>query len=356
MGCPQCRSDEISSSGVCLVCGYRIEGPAPGPEAEGGGKKQNEEKGETPGTGGISSSGGEPAFPQKEELPQWRRELSERLQAIKQKREQAGGASDRPKMEIGRRLDRGQAAPPGPAAVVVEKPEAKEPLRRPAPKPPQPADAGGERITKPPAAIPRQKILQPVAAPSVLERPVPRAADTGDTRRLIDNVISRKSAAGPSPAADIPPGASMVGQPREGKLILLSRTLSGLIDLIVIVLCTGGFIIAADYFGGIVFLDSISLVDYSALFLLIFLLYSIFFLAACGQTIGMMITGLRVVGRDKERPPFRRLLGRCLGYLVSMLALGAGLLWSLFDRESLCFHDRVSLTRVVRIHEPLILQ
>ena len=355
MGCPQCRSEEISSSGVCLVCGYRIEGPVPGPEAERGGKEQIEEKNGTPGTGDISSSGGEPAFPQKEELPQWRRELSERLQAIKQKREQAAGTSGRPKTESGPRLDRVRTAHDRPSAVMEEKPEAKPPLRRPAPKPPQPADARSERITKPPAPIPRQKILQPVAAPSVLERPVPNTGDTGDTRRLIDNVISRKSASGPF-RADTPPRASIVEQPREGKLILLSRTLSGLIDLIVIVLCTGGFIIAADYFGGIVFLDSTSLVDYSALFLLMFLLYSIFFLAACGQTIGMMITGLRVVGKDKKRPPFRRLLGRCLGYLVSTLGLGAGLLWSLFDRESLCFHDRVSLTRVVRIHEPLFLQ
>ena len=39
---------------------------------------------------------------------------------------------------------------------------------------------------------------------------------------------------------------------REGKLILLSRTLSGLVDLLIVVLCTGVFIIAADYFSGIV--------------------------------------------------------------------------------------------------------
>ena len=26
MGCPQCQSDEISPSGVCLICGYQICG------------------------------------------------------------------------------------------------------------------------------------------------------------------------------------------------------------------------------------------------------------------------------------------------------------------------------------------
>ena len=25
MGCPQCQSNEISPSGVCLICGYRVE-------------------------------------------------------------------------------------------------------------------------------------------------------------------------------------------------------------------------------------------------------------------------------------------------------------------------------------------
>lgn len=355
MDCPQCRSSEISPSGVCLVCGYRIEGSDAAGKVEEGAKDQNAEMPEIPETGRTDSLAGKPVLSREEELPQWRRELSERLQAIKQKREQAAPV-ERPKAETVPKIDMGQAKPSGPPAVMAERAEGKMPLRRPVPKPPQAADAGGERSLKPPAPIPRQKILQPVAPPSTWERPMPKTEDAADIRNLIDRVVSRKSTSHHSPAAEILSGEPGVAPLREGKLILLSRTLSGLIDLILIVLCTGAFILAADYFGGIVMLDSMSLLDYSALFLLTFLLYSIFFLAASGQTIGMMITGLRVVGRDKERPSFRRLLGRCLGYLLSLLALGTGLLWSLFDGESLCFHDRVSLTRVVRIHEPLFLQ
>ena len=36
MGCPQCQSDDISDSGICLACGYvtSISGTAQEPESE----------------------------------------------------------------------------------------------------------------------------------------------------------------------------------------------------------------------------------------------------------------------------------------------------------------------------------
>ena len=91
------------------------------------------------------------------------------------------------------------------------------------------------------------------------------------------------------------------------------------------------------------------MLNFSGLFLLVYFFYSIFFLAASNQTLGMMITDLRVVGSDEGRPLIRQLVGRCFGYLISLMGLGIGLLWSLFDRESLCFHDRVSHTHIIRI-------
>ena len=135
----------------------------------------------------------------------------------------------------------------------------------------------------------------------------------------------------------------------ENKYILLSRTLSGLIDLIIVVLCTVAFIIAADSFAGIVTLDGISAIEYAVLFLLIFFLYSIFFLAASGQTVGMMITDLKVVGILNSRPSIGQLFIRCFGYLLSLFVFGFGLLWSFFDRKNRCFHDRLSDTSVIRI-------
>jgi uncharacterized RDD family membrane protein YckC len=117
----------------------------------------------------------------------------------------------------------------------------------------------------------------------------------------------------------------------------------------VIVLCTGGFVLSAEYFSGITVVDQVSLIDFLVLFLLNYFLYSLFFLSASNQTIGMMITDLRVVGTGEKRPSTGQLLRRSLWHLASLFGLGIGLLLSLFDRENLCFHDRHSGTRVERI-------
>jgi uncharacterized RDD family membrane protein YckC len=91
-----------------------------------------------------------------------------------------------------------------------------------------------------------------------------------------------------------------------------------------------------------------SLILFSVLFLLNFFLYSLFFLSSSNQTIGMMITDLRVIGRGERRPTLGQLLRLCCGYLVSLFGLGIGLLSGLFDRGNLCFHDHISGTYVAR--------
>jgi uncharacterized RDD family membrane protein YckC len=193
--------------------------------------------------------------------------------------------------------------------------------------------------------------LQPLEPESSAAKPALKTTDPQEIQRLIDNIVSRQSSTtnAPVPVAEAPVSAPDSFADHEGKLILLSRTLSGLVDLIVVVLGTGGFILAADFFSGIIALDSISLVNFSLLFLLTYFIYSIFFLATSGQTVGMMITDLRVVGVEDRRPSLRQLLSRCCSYLASLLGLGIGLLWSLFNQKSLCFQDRFSNTRVVRI-------
>jgi len=135
----------------------------------------------------------------------------------------------------------------------------------------------------------------------------------------------------------------------EDRLILLSRTLSGLVDLLVVAICTGAFIIAADMASGIDIFDRRSLIVYSLLLFAIFLVYSTFFLGTANQTIGMMLTDLRLVDSWEKRPGMRQILARCFAYLVSLLLLGIGLLWGCFDRQSRCLHDRLSATRVIRI-------
>jgi uncharacterized RDD family membrane protein YckC len=302
MDCPQCHNNEISSSGFCLVCGYRLEIPA-------------QEADKSP----ANSPGSEP------DLPQWRKELSERLRSIRQKKH-----TDE------------KGAPPVIASaepVDVPQPKAEKALvRRHAAQKNQ--QTPNRPIAQTPA--PQQKALEPVSS----------AKNPREVEQLIDKAVSRRSPQSPHaqlsmseifvPAQDNP-------AVYEDKLILLSRTLAGLLDLMFVVLCTGIFIIASDLFSPIASLDSFSYAAYSALFLLIYLAYSIFFLSASTQTIGMMITDLRVVGKNRRRPHFRQILSRCIGHLLSLFVFGIGLAWSLFDSENRCFHDRISHTQVIRI-------
>ena len=135
----------------------------------------------------------------------------------------------------------------------------------------------------------------------------------------------------------------------EGRLILLSRTLSGLIDLFLIVLFSGIFLGMADYFTNAPMLNSMTAINFSTLFLIIYFIYAIFFLRTNKQTIGMMATNLRVVGMNKKSVSMLQVVRRSVLFLVSLFGLGIGLLAGVFSRKCLCMHDRVSKTRVIRI-------
>ena len=134
----------------------------------------------------------------------------------------------------------------------------------------------------------------------------------------------------------------------EGRLIFLSRTLSSLVDLFLIALFTGVFLCMADYFTGAPMLNSINAISFSTLFLMIYFLYSIFFLATNGQTVGMIITDLRVASMNKKPLSLSQVVRRSASFLVSLFGLGIGLLTGVLNNECICLHDRLSETRVIR--------
>ncbi len=70
-----------------------------------------------------------------------------------------------------------------------------------------------------------------------------------------------------------------------------------------------------------------------------------------GQTLGMRAWRLKLLSRDGNPPSLRQSLVRCAAALLSMLALGLGYLWILFDPDRLSWHDRLSGTRLVLIEK-----
>jgi uncharacterized RDD family membrane protein YckC len=299
MGCPKCQCEEISSSGMCLWCGYQIN--ASGTETNPG----REESSNYP----ESSELKEPSDPiqsAEEELPEWRQELSQRLNSIKQKRESPGNGPQNPS----------ESAP-------VAKPE----------------------ISKSSDSQPESK-LSPAKSRAFHGSPKSEQA-----QELIDERTSgqnRGSGISSRTTDRFVPSAAVLDH-SEDFVMLLSRTLSGLVDLIIMFLSAGFLVLAAEIFSGVRILGFTSIINYSLLLLLVYFLYSLFFLGITNQTIGMMMTNLRLaMDKGDERPGIARVLARSAGYLLSVFCLGAGLLWALFDREQRCFHDKLTNTRVVR--------
>jgi uncharacterized RDD family membrane protein YckC len=80
--------------------------------------------------------------------------------------------------------------------------------------------------------------------------------------------------------------------------------------------------------------------------------YVVAFTTAGGQTIGKMLTGIRVVTSDEDawtdRVPVGGAALRAVGYVISGLPAGLGFLPVLFGPERRGLHDRLAHTRVVK--------
>lgn len=67
-----------------------------------------------------------------------------------------------------------------------------------------------------------------------------------------------------------------------------------------------------------------------------------------GQSLGKMLTGLRIVKTDGRSVPFGTILFRhTFGYLLTLLTGGLGFLFSVFNRKGRALHDYLSGTVVI---------
>ena len=80
---------------------------------------------------------------------------------------------------------------------------------------------------------------------------------------------------------------------------------------------------------------------------LIVLLYFSIFVDVTGRTPGKWLLGLQVVSSDGADLRLGRSVLRVLGYVVSLLPLGAGFLWVLGDDERRGWHDHIAGTQVI---------
>jgi uncharacterized RDD family membrane protein YckC len=85
----------------------------------------------------------------------------------------------------------------------------------------------------------------------------------------------------------------------------------------------------------------------SAFFLVMAFLYLVGFTLGGGQTIGKMLTGIRVTGDDGRRVDLTGAVVRALGSLLSVCTFGVLFVSVLFSTDRRAVHDRLAGTRVV---------
>lgn len=127
------------------------------------------------------------------------------------------------------------------------------------------------------------------------------------------------------------------------------RFLSSLVDLVVIGLVTW-IPLAVSGLTDLAFKDNRALALAVATLIVVAFLYSTIATALTGQTLGMKLFSLRVIdARTRMLPTGSQSAGRAVVYILSMATSGIPLMYTLIDRDKRSAHDRFTRTEVVRI-------
>jgi uncharacterized RDD family membrane protein YckC/ribosomal protein L40E len=127
---------------------------------------------------------------------------------------------------------------------------------------------------------------------------------------------------------------------------LHERRLAAALDAALLLFAYGSFLTLFAALGGRL---AASKVDAAVLLATLGLFYAQYFALFTffgGVTPGMMWRGLRLATFDGREPRVRDKAWRTFGYLVSAGTLMIGFLWALWDEDHLCWHDRISHTHL----------
>ena len=86
---------------------------------------------------------------------------------------------------------------------------------------------------------------------------------------------------------------------------------------------------------------------YRIMLVLIVFVFFVGYWSRSGRTLGMQSWGLQLETDDGQLPSTGAASLRFLAAIISLLPLGLGFLWQLWDPNNLTWHDRISKTRLV---------
>jgi len=132
---------------------------------------------------------------------------------------------------------------------------------------------------------------------------------------------------------------------------LRERRRAACYDGFIIAATCAGFFLAYHMSGGEFLLTRYGLAVYAATAYLVYGVYFVLFTVYAGMTPGMLLRGLEVVGFDGKPPSPRAALWRSFGYLLGAAAGFLGFLWACWDDQHLTWQDRISETYLTAAEE-----
>jgi uncharacterized RDD family membrane protein YckC len=122
------------------------------------------------------------------------------------------------------------------------------------------------------------------------------------------------------------------------------RAMAAAVDASIVLMALAVFGIIFRLAGGAFILDAKTAPIFLAAAGSVVVFYRVLWCLANGDSAGQRWARLRLVNFDGQRPTRTQRFYRLASGLLSLLAAGIGLLWSLVDEETLTWHDHISKT------------
>lgn len=122
------------------------------------------------------------------------------------------------------------------------------------------------------------------------------------------------------------------------------RVLAGVVDVTVVGIGVAVFAAVAYKILGKPSLTKPLVLGIAAAAVVLWSAYQYLFVVHAGTTVGMLTARLRIRTFEGKSPILQQRRNRILGFYLSALSLGMGLMWAFVDIDELCWHDRLSRT------------
>jgi len=127
---------------------------------------------------------------------------------------------------------------------------------------------------------------------------------------------------------------------------LAERRWAGALDAVFLIFTCAGFLGLFRSLGGEITAGKTDVLVYALAAYFFYGFYVSLFTVLAGSTPGMQLRGLAVVRLDGSLPDTRQLLWRSCGYILSGATLMLGFIWALWDEDRFTWQDRMSQTYV----------